>query len=170
MNPEINILNNTEIKKIFEKLNDNYGIELKSLPKNSKLIQRGKEKISIFTGEISDKDIQKLKQFASIELIGLYFAKIDLFDNNKKEDIRLNMEGTHIFKENITKNIINLSSENLIEEWMMGREILIPQGKWERGFVVIRNSITGDFLGCGKASAEKITNFIPKGRRLKERS
>ena len=76
MNPEINILNNTEIKKIFEKLNDNYGIELKSLPKNSKLIQRGKEKISIFTGEISDKDIQKLKQFASIELIWLYFSKI----------------------------------------------------------------------------------------------
>ncbi|PIN91064.1 hypothetical protein COU57_02170 [Candidatus Pacearchaeota archaeon CG10_big_fil_rev_8_21_14_0_10_32_14] len=213
MNPEINILSFNEIKKIFEKLSDNYGVESSMLPKNSRLIQRGKEKISIFTGEISDKDIQKFKELSSIELIGLYIAKIDLLDNNKKEDIRLSIEGTHIFKDDIIKNIVDLNSQKIIDDWMMGREILYydiekamkenkrddeskfvnsvsprvggeGRGRWDnkfatnnnspnkrpKGFVVIRNSFTGDFLGCGKASADKITNFTPKGRRLKEKS
>ncbi len=218
MNPEIKILNEPELKKIFDKLNNNYGIDMSTLPKNSKLIQRGKEKIFLFTGYIDEKEIQKLKEFSSIELIGLTIGKIDLFDNNKKEDIRLTLEGTHIFKNSISKNIVELSDLKLIEEWMMGRELLFEdienaislnsntpsggrvtsrlevsdgggvgsrvEGEVDglseigqkikslrpKGFVVIKNSLKGDFLGTGKASAQKITNFIPKGRRLKERS
>jgi len=39
-----------------------------------------------------------------------------------------------------------------------------------KGFVVIKNQKTEDLLGCGKASENKITNFIPKSRRLKART
>lgn len=36
-----------------------------------------------------------------------------------------------------------------------------------KGFIVMKNN--DDYLGCGKASETKITNFIPKSRRLKNR-
>jgi len=40
-------------------------------------------------------------------------------------------------------------------------------GKKPHGFVIIK--FKDDFLGTGKASEQKITNFIPKNRRLKEK-
>ena len=49
---------------------------------------------------------------------------------------------------------------------MKGNELNIKSNL--KGFVVIRYK--DDFLGCGKASAEKITNFVPKERRLKEKN
>jgi len=47
----------------------------------------------------------------------------------------------------------------------MGRELNIKTGK--RDFLIIKHG--DDFLGTGKVSEEKIGNFIPKNRRLKER-
>lgn len=40
--------------------------------------------------------------------------------------------------------------------------------KIKKGFIIIKNN--QDFLGSGKASEEKIGNFIPKSRRLREKS
>jgi len=48
---------------------------------------------------------------------------------------------------------------------MKGQDLQIKTGK--RGFFVMKYK--DDFLGCGKASQEKIGNFIPKSRRLKNR-
>jgi len=47
---------------------------------------------------------------------------------------------------------------------MKGQDLQIKTGK--RGFFVMKYK--DDFLGCGKASQEKIGNFIPKSRRLKK--
>ena len=46
---------------------------------------------------------------------------------------------------------------------MLGQELNINSGK--KGLLVMKHG--EDFLGCGKASEEKIGNFIPKSRRLK---
>ena len=48
---------------------------------------------------------------------------------------------------------------------MKGHELPIKTGK--RGFLIMKHG--EDFLGAGKASENKIGNFIPKNRRLKER-
>ena len=48
---------------------------------------------------------------------------------------------------------------------MSGSEILIKTNL--KGFVIIKHK--KDFLGSGKASENKIGNFIPKERRLKKR-
>ena len=48
---------------------------------------------------------------------------------------------------------------------MKGHELPIKTGK--HGFLIMKHG--EDFLGTGKASEEKIGNFIPKNRRLKER-
>ena len=48
---------------------------------------------------------------------------------------------------------------------MQGEELLIQTNL--RGFVAIKYQ--DDFLGCGDASENKITNYIPKTRRLKNK-
>ena len=54
-------------------------------------------------------------------------------------------------------------NEKQAEEWMMGQDLNITTGK--KGFFVIK--FKEDFLGTGKISENKISNFIPKSRRLK---
>ena len=49
---------------------------------------------------------------------------------------------------------------------MKGSELNLKSGM--KGFVIIKYK--NEFLGTGKASEEKISNFIPKNRRLKEKS
>ena len=65
----------------------------------------------------------------------------------------------------ITKNIFSLNSEQA-EQWMKGHELQIKTGM--KGFVAIKYE--EDFLGTGKASENKIGNFIPKNRRLREKT
>jgi NOL1/NOP2/fmu family ribosome biogenesis protein len=75
------------------------------------------------------------------------------------------MEGTQLLKEQITRNIFEIENEKDLEIWMHGSELNIKTGM--SGFIVIKYK--NDFLGCGKASENKIGNFIPKSRRLKVR-
>ena len=79
--------------------------------------------------------------------------------------IRLSIEGVQLLKDQITKNIFEINDEQL-ELWMKGNELNIKTGK--NDFLIMKHN--NDFVGCGKASAEKITNFIPKNRRLREKN
>ncbi len=151
----IKILNQHEKRQIEKKLNEQFGIE--NVP--GLIVKRGEERLFLFSGNFSEKDIEHLEALVPIERIGVYFAKII------GNEIRLSIEGSQILKDQITKNIFELDS-NQAEEWMKGRELLIKTGK--HGFLIMKYG--EDFLGTGKASEEKIGNFIPKNRRLKERS
>ena len=82
-----------------------------------------------------------------------------------EDKIRLSIEGSQILGAQIKKNIFELD-EKQMEEWMMGQDLPIKTGK--RDFLVIKYQ--DNFLGCGKASEEKIGNFIPKSRRLRAKS
>ena len=150
----LKILKKKEKQNILEKLNESWGI--KEIP--GIIARRGEERLFLFTGEFEENKIRALESAAFVERLGIYFVKII---NN---EIRLSIEGTQIFKDQITKNIFELNEEQT-EEWMMGRELLIKTGK--HGFLVMKYK--DDVLGCGKASAEKIGNFIPKNRRLKNK-
>ena len=150
----IRILNEQEKQEIEKKLNEQFGIN--HIP--GLIIQRGEERLFLFSGSFSEKDIKNLEKCAFIERMGVYFAKI--IGNN----IRLSIEGSQILKNQITKNIFELDSKQA-EEWMMGRELGIKTGR--HGFLIMKHG--SDFLGTGKASENKIGNFIPKNRRLKEK-
>lgn len=150
----LKILNINEKKEIEKKLNEQFAVG--SIP--GMVVMLGRERLFLFSGGFSEKDIRLLENCAFIERIGIYFAKL------VDDSIRLSIEGSQILKSQIKKNIFELNSEQA-EEWMKGRELLIKTGK--RGFLVMKYK--DDFLGTGKASEEKITNFIPKSRRLKER-
>ncbi len=150
----LKILNSNEKQEIEKKLNEQFGINQIS----GILIKKRGEKIFLFTGNFNEKQIRKLAELAFLETIGVYFAK------EINREFRLSIEGAQILKNQIKKNIFELNKEQA-EKWMMGQELNIKTGK--TGFIIMEHK--GDILGCGKASEEKITNFIPKTRRLKGR-
>jgi len=125
---------------------------------NGLLAKRGEERIFLFQGNFSEEQIKKLESNVIIERLGIYFAKE--VDN----ELKLSIEGTQLLKNQIKKNIVEIN-EKEAEQWMMGQTLF--KNVKEKRFVIIKYK--DDLLGCGKASQDKITNFIPKSRRLKSK-
>lgn len=148
----LKILTLKEKQEIEKKLNEQFGVE-KIL---GIITMRGKERLFLFQGSLNENQIRELEQTVPIERVGVYFAK------EVNGEIRLSVEGVQILKNQITKNIFDLD-ENQAEQWMMGSELNIKTET--KGFLIMKHK--DYFLGCGKASKEKIGNFIPKNRRLK---
>lgn len=148
----LKILGKHERAEIENKLKKQFGI--KEIP--GMLIKSGTERIFLYQGSLTEKEILTLDRDIPLERIGVYFAKMQGWD------FRLSIEGAQVLKPQITKNIFKLNEEQA-EQWMHGSELnLKPPVK---GFLIM--DYNGDYLGTGKASEEKITNFIPKSRRLK---
>jgi len=184
------ILNKIEKEEILKILNEQFGIE----KINGMLLTNNYEKFFIYQGSFKEEEISKIEKAIPIEKIGIYFAKVEVNKENKKR-IRLSIEGSQIMKNQITKNIFELNEEQ-VKDWLKGNEILLNDNLkvnkdinksdlentqtirvgdavsigggrwWDLGFVIITHK--GDFFGTGKASENKISNFIPKSRRLKK--
>ncbi len=153
----LKMINKKEKEEITQKLKEQFGIT--EIP--GEILMRGSERMFLFSGNFSKSQIRILESLAPLERIGVYFGKwVENID-----EIRLSIEGTHIFKDQINKNIFELA-EDQVEQWMKGQELPIKTGK--KGFLAMKYK--GNFLGTGKASEEKIGNFIPKNRRLKEKN
>ena len=150
----LKILNKKEKSEIEKNLNEQFGIE----SVEGLIIKRGEERLFLYKGDFSEEEIKKLSLTVPIERLGIYFAKI------VSSDVKLSMEGTYALKEQIKKNIFEIDKTQL-EDWMKGHDLQIKTGKHQ--FLVMKYQ--NDFLGCGKASEEKIGNFIPKSRRLREK-
>ena len=144
-------LPNTDKKRIIEQLNIQYGI--KELP--YLVIEFGKEKLRVYSGIFSKEELYHLDNEARIETIGLYFAK---WENN---EIRLTIDGVQLLKNQITKNIVILD-DKYSDDWLKGSDLDI---KTEPGWKILKHN--EEFLGCGKSTGERITNFMPKERRIK---
>jgi NOL1/NOP2/fmu family ribosome biogenesis protein len=151
----IQILNSRQEHEIAKFLKEQFGVE--EIP--GRIMKLGEEKLFLFTGNATDEEIKKIEELVPVERLGVYFAKLI------RNDVKLNIEGTQVLKNQIKRNIFEVDEEQAIK-WMQGQELSIKTGK--RNFLVIKYK--DNFLGCGKASEEKIGNFIPKMRRLKNRS
>jgi len=145
------ILKSTPKKKLLKQLNEQFGItELPFL-----LLQFGKEKIRLYSGNLSVEELNILDANLRIENLGLYFAKEQI------DGIRLTLDGIQILKQQITKNILDINNKQA-EQWLKGNDLILNT---EKGYKVLRNN--NEFLGCGKSTGERITNFVPKERRIK---
>jgi len=151
----LKILTPKEKADLLKKLREQFGIQ----NIDGIFTKRGEERLFLFQGNFTQKQIQEIDQTLPIERVGVYFAKLQ---NN---ELRLSIEGAHLLKDQITKNIFELNDEQA-ELWMKGNELNTETGL--RGFVVVKYK--DNFLGCGKASENKLTNFVPKNRRLKEKN
>lgn len=152
----LKIFSNKEKQEIEKKLELQFGIK-----KISGIItMRGQERLFLYQGNLTTTQIKDL-EFSRIgmERVGVYFAKV------VGDKIRLSIEGIHLFKDQITKNIFELNKKQS-EQFMRGEELDIQTGK--NDFLIMKYK--NDFIGTGKASEKKITNFIPKNRRVKNKN
>jgi len=143
-------LQSSQKKKILKQLNEQYGIT--NLP--YLLLQFGKEKIRLYSGNLSKEELLTLDKNLRIENIGLYFAK-------QQEEIRLTLDGLQLLKNQITKNILEINNKHT-EQWLKGNDLDIQTLPT---FKILKNN--NEFIGCGKSTGQKITNFVPKERRIK---
>ncbi len=126
---------------IEELLRKQFGIEKLDF----KLALRGKNRIYAYRDCFEDIDAFHT---------GIYFGKVE------KDGIRLSIEGCYLLKDQIKRNVIEVSYDEMIR-WLRGEDL----EKDAKGYVVLKWK---DYLlGCGKGVKGRIINFVPKERRLR---
>lgn len=144
----LKVLDRKERKSFLDMLESQFGF-------NEKLdyifFINGKNKIYIANKELSTIDLSKLR----INSVGMYIAEL------RKDVARLSIEGSQLIGPKATKNVVELQDAEA-REWMKGKDL---DNTWDvQGFVIIKRD--GDYLGCGRATKDKILNFVSKARRL----
>lgn len=138
-------------KKALNQLNTQFGIQ--ELP--YLLLQFGKEKLRLYSGSLSKQELINLDKQLRVETIGLYFAK------QQPDGLRLSLDGTQLLKPQIKKNILSINNQQA-DQWFRGNDLQIQT---EPNLKILENN--QDLIGCGKSTGEKITNSVPKERRVK---
>jgi len=146
----LNILNKKEIKRILELIKEQWGVKL-SL--DVVFLKSNKEKLYIAGKEVFTIDLKKLR----VNSLGLYFGEL------RESTLRLSIEGSQIVGPKATKNVIELTDEEL-KTWLKGGNIVLRTGNSYSNFVIIEHK--NDFFGCGKYSNGKLLNYFPKVRRI----
>ncbi|MBU3913622.1 MAG: hypothetical protein KKB21_00130 [Nanoarchaeota archaeon] len=144
-------LKRAEKERILEKLKEQFGIT--NLP--YLLVKQGREKIRAFSGSLSREELEKLGENVNVDTVGIYLLK-------EENELRLSHDGASLLQNQITKNILELSSEQA-DEWLRGHDLFINSEI--RGLIVLKYKDL--VIGCGKSSGERITNFVPKERRIR---
>ena len=147
----VKFLKSPEKKEIEQQLNERFGIQ----ELNFMLIETGREKIRGFSGSFTKEELIDLSESINIELLGTYLIKTE-------GDLRLSFDALHLLQDQITKNIFEINDQQY-ELWMRGHDLM--DVKTEKGTLVIKYK--NDFIGCGKSNGEKISNYVPKERRLR---
>ena len=146
----IKLINRKDVKEIKKMISDQFGFD-DGL--DYSFFQNDKGRVFIVTKDISNIDFERLK----INNIGLYFAQI------KNGRIRLSIDGSQLIGGLCSKNVLEVDDKKS-EEWMRGEEITTEIQLKDNEFYIIKNK--NDFIGSGKASGNRILNFIGKPRRL----
>jgi len=148
----MDIMKSSQKKHILNKLNEQFGIT--KLP--YLLLRFGKEKIRVYSGDLSSEELRNIDKNLRLEVAGLYAMK------EQEDGIRLTLDGVSLFKDQIRKNILEIGDEDA-REWFKGNDLLIED---EKGFKILKNN--NELIGCGKSTGIKITNFVSKNRRVKD--
>tara|TARA_Y100000310_G_C20685077_1_gene818458 strand:- start:1039 stop:1524 length:486 start_codon:yes stop_codon:yes gene_type:complete len=156
---KIQILDRTKKKKFI------LGLEEFGLKKiHELLIRSGKEKIRAYSGNLSNNEIMDLWRILPIEGIGLYVGK-DFLNRNGVREIRLSLDGLHIWKNRIIqKNFVLNEKQEL--EWFSGKNLELKEISKLKGFIAVKSSDGRDFIGIGKIGngGKILLNFLPKER------
>lgn len=148
---KIEILKRNKKQEIEGMLYKNFDLKIK-IP--FILIKQSKEKIRIFTGNLSSSDLIRLAKILTIDSIGLYFAFL------KEHDFRLSFDAAILYGKD-SKEFIEINSEEA-KLWLSGKAI--EKNISKNGYFLIKHN--NDILGCGKLVDKKILNFVPKERRI----
>ena len=147
--PELKILNNKEIKEIYQLIEKQWSAKIKL---DYGFLKNNKNRVFMVSKDIAKIDTSKLR----LNSVGMYFCEID------EKGIRLSIEGSQIVGEHAGKNIVELNEEEA-RNWFKG-ENLDKECKDCNGFVILKNK--KDAIGTGKYSNGKILNYVSKSRRV----
>lgn len=142
-------------KEIDRRLEKRYGIKLP----RGQIIQQSKEKLRIFTGDVSEKELNFLSSIVNVEVTGLYFAF------QKENEFRLSFDSLFL-ADKATKNVIELDDKQF-KEWISGQIIDIDEKQkagLDEDYIFLKYQ--GNIVGCGKVADNRVLNFVPKERRL----
>ncbi len=158
----IKILDKTKKKKFVEGLGE---LGLEKVPEL--LIKSGNERVRAFSSSLTREELNEFLFHLPVELIGLYVGK-ELMDRHGVMEVRLSLDGLHLWKEQITGNIIELDKDNE-EKWFLGRDLEFGNEEMKGKFIAVKSKASGDFIGTGKFSIDGKTlyNYLPKERRRK---
>ena len=147
------IMNSREKKRLFLKIEEQWGIKPDFL-KEYAFIKKQSGKIFISTKEAAEtfQDINVRKYS-----LGNYFGKI-----TEKDNFRLSIEGSGLLGPNATRNVLELD-RGMTLLWLAGHDLEIKTQM--QGFLIIKSD--EDYIGCGQATENKILNYVPKNRRIK---
>ena len=146
----LKILNSKEIKKIINKIKEQYGIN--ELKLDYVLLKNRDNKIFILSKDFAKIDTKNLK----LNSLGLYFATIE------QDGIRLSIEGSQLIGQKATKNIFEIDKQQL-KDWLIGSNIKTDKGF--NNYIIIKYK--HDYLGIGRYKNNLILNYIPKERRIR---
>lgn len=141
-------LKSKERKEFFQRLNAEYGYEG---PTDFVVYEGGKDKFFIISRDLERIPFEDLY----IRQGGLHVA------SDSHGDLRLTMDGAQLLGPHCTKQRAQLSVEER-DAWMKGQDV--PYGGELSGFVVV--AWQEDILGCGRIVGDRVTNFVPKERRI----
>jgi len=142
------ILNKKQVNAILDELKEYYGI--KELKLDYAFMQNTKDKVYLISKDIKNINLKSMR----VNGLGLYFLNIS-------RGLRLSIEGSQIVGKGATKNIYEVTDKDL-KDWLKGYDLDCDD---IYGYRLIKNK--NDFYGIGFAKENKIKNFIPKYRRIK---
>ena len=141
-------MNSKDMKKFMEMVNRQWGCE---------------PELDYFFFETADRHIQIVsREFANINATNLRINSVGLYLGQiAGEDLRLSIEGSQLIGPFATKGVIKIFDDE-VKGWAGGSDLI--SDCMDRGFVIIKHG--NDFLGSGKLSNNKISNYVPKARRI----
>jgi NOL1/NOP2/fmu family ribosome biogenesis protein len=152
----LKILNTREVKEIIKKLEEYYGISLKTFQKQYAFIKNQHDRIFIVNRDVEKIDFENLR----INTVGLYFAEI-----NKYGEVRLTLEGSQLIGPLAKKNTLELTEEQ-VREYFKGHEIEMEIETDQQPLFLIHYQ--KDFFGAAKYKNGTLLNYLPKIHRTQE--
>ena len=143
-------MNAKERKHLIAWMTERYGPPLGEW--SDLFFQNPKGRVFLLTPVFSRLPTQDLR----VNALGLYLGRLDA------GGIRLSIEGAQMVGSWAVKNVVELSADET-RQWMNGEDLENKDGL--EGPVLVRHG--KDFYGSGRASGERLLNFVPKERRIK---
>ena len=148
--PYLKPLNTRRVKEIQDRVQEHFGT---MLPEDAIWYYHTKQNdVYILTNAAKEVDFESLR----VNNCGLYVANMD-------REIRLSIEGSQLIGPDATKNVVDLSYEEM-RSWLRGEDIPVEHAD---AFVLVRCGT--DYCGCGKVKAGTLLNYVPKGRRVQSK-
>ncbi len=151
---KLKILNSREIKRIREKIVEQFGFFLTG---DYAFLQNEKNRVFVVNKDIEKIDKEKLR----IDRAGLYFAEI------MKNEVRLSKSGVQLLANEAAKNgkklkeIVELD-KNELKSYFKGEDLSKDLGEDSR-FILLKYD--KEIFSCAKYKEKTIINFLPKVHR-----